>query len=128
MNTPIADGASATFLVSAVETGVPSVGDFLTDKAQGAYTIVTVAVTNTSDNAIDFDAHQQFIRDANNRAFQVDTSATSLASDDNAGAYNAINPGNSVTVRLAFDMPVGVDPATISLRASGGRPVQVALG
>ncbi len=126
MNTPIADGTYATFSVSSVETGIPSVGDYLTDNAQGAFTIVTVSVTNTSTKPIRFTASQQHVRDANNRVFEVDSSATFTANDD-ASWINEINPGNSVTVRLVYDMPPNASPATISLRASGGRPIMVAL-
>ncbi|MDH3013852.1 DUF4352 domain-containing protein [Gordonia alkanivorans] len=127
MNTPVSDGAAGSFVVTSVETGIPSVGDYLTDTAQGAFTIITVTVTNTSNHSIDFNASEQHVRDASNRVFRVDGSATSLASDGDAGWFNDINPGNSVTVRLVFDMPRGTTPATIALRASGGRPALVAL-
>ena len=127
MNTPVSDGAAGNFVVTSVETGIPSVGDYLTDTAQGAFTIITVTVTNTSNHSIDFNASEQHVRDSSNRVFRVDGSATSLASDGDAGWFNDINPGNSVTVRLVFDMPAGTTPATIALRASGGRPALVAL-
>ena len=127
MNTPISDGAAGSFVVSSVETGIPSVGEYLTDTAQGAFAIITVTVTNTSNHSIDFNASEQHVRDANNRVFRVDGSATSMASDGDAGWFNDINPGNSVTVRLVYDMPKDAVPATISLRASGGRPALVAL-
>lgn len=59
MNTPVSDGAAGSSVVTSVETGIPSVGDYLTDTAQGAFTIITVTVTNTSNHSIDFNASEQ---------------------------------------------------------------------
>lgn len=126
MNNPIPDGGFATFTVDGLETGVPAVGEYFIETAQGIYTIITVTVSNTSNRSIRFTTSQQHVRDASNRQFQVDDAATFMANDDTSWV-NEVNPGNSVTVRLVFDMPRGVAATTISLRASGGRPVSVAL-
>ncbi len=126
MNVAVPDGSSARFEVLELRTGLASVGSVLTETAQGVFNVVVVRVANTSEHPIEFTTSQQFVRDSGGRVFDVDSSATAYANDE-ASWFNKINPGNAIVVELVFDMPTGVQPATIFLRASGGRPVTVAL-
>lgn len=126
MRTPVSDGAFAQFEVTGTQTGIATLGEFLTEKAQGVYTLIDVTVTNTSDRPISFSLSQQTVRDTAGRAYQLDDSATVIA-NDNTSWITDINPGNSVNAVLVVDMPTTSTPATIALRASGGRPVTIAL-
>lgn len=126
MRKPVSDGAFAQFEVTGVQTGLASVGDFLTESAQGVYVLIDVTITNTSSSPISFSLSQQVVRDAGGRAYQIDSSATVVA-NDNTSWITDINPGNSVHAVLVVDVPPTAVPASISLRASGGRPVTIAL-
>ena len=126
MRKPVSDGAFAQFEVTGVQTGLASVGDFLTESAQGVYVLIDVTITNTSRSPISFSLSQQVVRDAGGRAYQIDSSATVVA-NDNTSWITDINPGNSVHAVLVVDVPPTAVPASISLRASGGRPVTIAL-
>ncbi|MCX2966353.1 DUF4352 domain-containing protein [Gordonia aquimaris] len=126
VSVPIPDGSFTTFTVLSVETGIASVGDFVSQPAQGEFAILTVTVANTSSHPITFRTSQQQVRDGGGRVFDVDGSAT-VFENDALSWNNEINPGNQITARLVFDMPAEVEPSTVSLRASGGRPVTVAL-
>lgn len=126
MRTPVSDGAFAQFEVTGTQTGIATIGEFLTENAQGVYTLIDVTVTNTSDRPISFSLSQQTVRDTAGRAYQLDDSATVIA-NDNTSWITDINPGNSVHAVLVVDMPTTSTPATIALRASGGRPVTIAL-
>lgn len=104
---PVRDG-KFEFTVEGVQPGVASVGDeFLNQNAQGAFTLVTLKVTNIGD------APQTFY-DSNVRGF--DSQGRELSPDSTAGLYanpsgegwiNEINPGNSVTALVVFDLPAG---------------------
>lgn len=126
LRTPVSDGAFAQFEVTGTQTGITTIGEFLTENAQGVYTLIDVTVTNTSDRPISFSLSQQTVRDTAGRAYQLDDSATVIA-NDNTSWITDINPGNSVNAVLVVDMPTTSTPATIALRASGGRPVTIAL-
>lgn len=117
------------FTVTKVRTGVASVGDqYLGQKAQGQFVLVTVTAKNIGDEAQLLADSSQKVRDAGGREFSAD-SAAAVYLKDNDVLFNQINPGNSVTGVLVFDMPKGAVPASIELHDSpfsGG--VTVRLG
>lgn len=126
---PVRDG-KFEFTVEGVQPGVPSVGDeFLGTTAQGAFTLVTLKVTNIGDEP------QTFI-DSNVKG--VDSQGRELASDSGAGIYansqaegflNEINPGNSVTAVVVFDLPAGETLTKLRVQDSafsGGATINLA--
>jgi hypothetical protein len=102
---PAADG-KFTFTVSKVKCGVDEVGsEFLSEKAQGQFCLVTMNVENTGDEAQTFDAGSQ--KGLTNTGAEVEADGTaSLYANDDADTFLAnINPGNSIkNVVVVYDI------------------------
>lgn len=105
IGTAAADG-QFTFTVSAVKCGVKKVGSqFLSEKAQGQFCLVTMTVENTGDETQMFDASSQ--KGVTNTGAEVDSnSAASLLANENQDSFlENINPGNAITdVVIVFDI------------------------
>lgn len=126
LNTPVRDG-NLQFVVTKVQTGVSRVGDqYLGQKAQGQFVLVSVTVTNVGKSAETFTDSEQKVKDTQGRTFSADSSAD-IYIQDNQVLLQEINPGNSARGVLAFDMPVGATPVSITLKDlslfSGGTTV-----
>lgn len=106
------------FTVTKVQKGVKSVGDqYLNEKAQGQFVLVSVTVSNIGDQAQLLSDSSQKVRDAKGREFSSDTGAA-IYVKDNKVFLEEINPGNAVKGTLVFDMPKGIEPASIELHDS----------
>ncbi|TSD96942.1 DUF4352 domain-containing protein [Gordonia rubripertincta] len=130
LNTPVRDG-KFEFVVTNVESGLSSVGDneFLTAEAQGQFVVVTMTVNNTSKEPKDFSPTNQKLVDTEGRSFEPDTTAQIYLGGSDIPVWDNINPGNTVEVKVVYDMPVDAMPASIELHDSmfsGG--VKVNLG
>ncbi|GAA11539.1 DUF4352 domain-containing protein [Gordonia alkanivorans] len=130
LNTPVRDG-KFEFVVTNVESGLSSVGDneFLTAEAQGQFVVVTMTVNNTSKEPKDFSPTNQKLVDTEGRSFEPDTTAQIYLGGSDIPVWDNINPGNTVEVKVVYDMPVDAKPASIELHDSmfsGG--VKVNLG
>ncbi len=128
LNTPVRDG-KFEFVVTRVEKGLSSVGDnpYLTQKAQGQFVVVSISIKNTSDKPQSFSPSSQKMKDTEGRSFESDTSAQ-IALQSDIPVYDKINPGNTVRVKLVYDMPKDAVPATIELHDSifsGGSTVSL---
>lgn len=109
-NTPAEDGAF-TFRVTRVER-TDHVGDSLTGQdAQGEFLVVTVTVFNHSRTAKMLDASSQKLI-AGKATYDATEDLTSDAFLKN------INPGNSVSANLAFDVPKGTKGDQVVLHDS----------
>ena len=118
MNVPVRDG-KFEFVVTGVEAGLTSLGDnpFLAEDAQGQFVIVTMTVTNIADEPKGLSPSNQKLIDAQGRSFSPDTAAA-LNLDSDVTFWDEINPGNTVTMPLVFDMPVDAVPSAIELHDS----------
>lgn len=130
LNTPVRDG-KFEFVITNVESGLSSVGEneFLTAEAQGQFVVVTMTVNNTSKEPKDFSPTNQKLFDTEGRSFDPDTTAQIYLGGSDIPVWDNINPGNTVEVKVVFDMPVDAKPASIELHDSmfsGG--VKVNLG
>ena len=114
--TAVRDG-KFEFRVTAVDPPVRTVGDnqFLRTTAQGEYILVHVSVTNVGDRPQTYFGSNQKLFDADGRQFENDTRAEINLHDHMA---TTINPGNTIDVVLAFDVPVGTVPAKLQLHDS----------
>lgn len=113
----VEDGKFA-FKVTKVETGLPQVGTGLTaSKAQGQYIVVHLTVTNIGDRAQTFHDGAQKLIDAKGREYSADTGAAIWLEGSNS-FLKEINPGNSVTGFLLFDVPKNVDLRAVELHDS----------
>jgi Domain of unknown function (DUF4352) len=101
-----------------------SVGDTqfgLGETAQGVFTVISLKVTNIGSEPQTLDDSAQYVYDASGRKFSADSAADidlSGANGQGSTWLNDINPGNTVTGKIAFDMPVGDKAVKIDLHDS----------
>ncbi|CAM3709686.1 DUF4352 domain-containing protein [Tsukamurella ocularis] len=129
LNTPVRDG-KFEFVVTGVQTGLAEVGDnpYLAKKAQGQFVIVAMTVKNIGTKPQDFSPSSQKVKDAQGRSFESDSMAQIALGDSDVPVWDNINPGNTVQVKVVFDMPKDAAPATIELHDSmfsGGAKVSL---
>lgn len=125
---PVRDG-KFEFTVESVQPGVPSVGDeFLGQPAQGSFTLVTLKVTNIGDEPQTFFDSNVIGFDSQGRELAADSTAGIYANPNGEGFINEINPGNSVTAVVVFDLPPGETLTSLRLQDSafsGGATVNL---
>lgn len=129
LNTPVRDG-KFEFTVTGVEPGLATIGDnpYLQRKAQGQFVIVSMTVQNTGDKPQAFTPSAQKLKDSQGRTFESDTNAQIALGDSDIPLYDSINPGNTVSVKVVYDMPVDAVPSSIELHDSmfsGGATVNL---
>lgn len=125
---PVRDG-KFEFTVADVQTGVDQVGDdFLNQEAQGSYTLVTMKVENIGDEAQLFDSSNVSGTDSQGREVSSDSEASLYANENTEAFLNEINPGNSVTAIVVFDLPKGEKLAALDVKdsmLSGGAEISL---
>ncbi|MFH5821580.1 DUF4352 domain-containing protein [Georgenia sp. AZ-5] len=128
IGTPVRDG-KFEFTVTGVETGVPTIGDqYLNEQAQGQFVLVHLTVANIGDQAQYLSDSDQTLVDDLGREHSANSTA-GIYLENNEVWLNEINPGNSVSGTLVFDLPVDAVPASIELHDSmfsGGVSVSLA--
>jgi len=119
LNTPVRDG-KFEFVVKSVQPGLAEVGDnpFLAKKAQGQFVIVTLSVQNVGDKPQSFSPSDQKLTDAQGRSFESDSAAQIALGGSDIPVWDNINPGNTVDVKIVYDMPADATPASIALHDS----------
>lgn len=108
------------FNVASVECGKASAGtnEYLTKQAQGQFCFVNVTVKNIGNEAQTFDSSSQYLYDAANAKFSADGTASLYANPQGSTFLNQINPGNTVSGILVFDLPKDKTPVTAELHDS----------
>lgn len=100
---------------------------FMIADAQGEFIILTLSVTNIGDEPQSYFGSNQKLIDTAGREYGVDSKADMWMNDE--GAIMAdINPGNSIQVKMAFDVPPGTQPAELEVHDSmfsGGAKVRL---
>jgi hypothetical protein len=95
-----------------------TIGDnpFLETTAQGVFVVFTMQVTNIGNEPQNFFATNQKLIDVNGREYEASSQADmNLNQVANLGQ---INPGNSVTVKVAFDVPQELQMNALELHDS----------
>ncbi len=118
------------FTVSSVECGKTSVGtnQYLTKQAQGQFCLLSVTVKNIGNEKQSLFSANQYLYNASNQKFSADDTATLYASPNGNSWYNDINPGNSVSGIIVFDLPKDQKPTSAELHDSafsGGVKVEL---
>ncbi len=94
------------FTVSSIECGKSNVGsNFLTKDAQGQYCLLSVAIKNIGDQAQSILSSNQYLFNAEGQKYSADDVATMYNTPNGSSWYNNINPGNSVSGTIVFDIP-----------------------
>ncbi|WP_227983227.1 DUF4352 domain-containing protein [Nocardia spumae] len=124
----VRDGTFA-FVITGIDAPVATLGDnrFLRQTAQGEYVVVHADVTNIGTTPQSYFGSNQKLIDDRGRRYTNDTVAEIDIND--RGVIGAeINPGNKISVAIAFDVSPGTVPATIEFHDSifsGGARVAV---
>lgn len=117
IGTSVRDG-DFEFVVQGVEAGKAEIGgEYLSTKAQGQFVLVTVQVTNIGDKPGTFFGSNAKAVDSQGRGVSASTEAAIYLEDSNS-LYEEINPGNSVTGTIVFDVPTGTSLDSIQLHDS----------
>lgn len=107
------------FTVTKVKCGVTHVGDsIMGEKAQGQFCEVTMKVRNIGNEAQLFDDSDQYAFGADGKKFSADTMAGIDANEGDNAFLDQINPGNSVTGIVVFDIPKTAKIAKLELHDS----------
>lgn len=117
---PARDG-KFEFTVQSVECGKTSVGtnEYLTKKAQGQFCLLKLTVKNIGDEKQSLFSSNQKLFNAAGQEYSADDTATMYASSDDASTWlNDINPGNSVSGVIVFDLPKDQTPIRAELHDS----------
>lgn len=116
---PVRDG-KFEFTVNKQTCGQTSVGDQYVNKtAQGQYCVLSITVKNIGNEAQTFDSSNEYVYDASNNKLSADGTASSYDNSGDEAFLNEINPGNSVTGNVVFDVPKTITPITAELHDSG---------
>jgi hypothetical protein len=108
---PVRDGKFEV-TIKDVETGLPAYGEgFLAEDAQGSFTVVTMKIENIGDEPQMFFADNQIGIDSKGR----ELAAESVLDDS---LLEEINPGNSITANVVFDVAKGVDVDAVEVHDS----------
>ncbi|SDT38176.1 DUF4352 domain-containing protein [Jiangella sp. DSM 45060] len=114
---PAEDG-DFTFVVESVEDGPERIGtDAFGTSPQGRFVYVTITVTNHGDEASSFFGDNQYLVDTEGRKASADTEAA-LYLPESQSLYEEINPGNTLTGTVVFDIPADAVPAAVELHDS----------
>lgn len=128
LDTAVRDG-KFEFTVKSVQCGKSQVGsEYLNKQAQGQYCLVTLSIKNIGDKAQLFDSSSQKAFGAGGEEYSADGAAGIYANPNGETFLNEINPGNSVTGVVPFDIPQGKKIAKLELHDSpfsGGVEVSV---
>jgi uncharacterized low-complexity protein len=117
---PASDG-KFQFTVTAIKCGEPSVTDssgYVSKAAQGQYCLVTISVKNIGDKQQLFSEDDQKLLNASNQQYSPDTTATLYNSNNSDVFVSEINPGNTVSGVLVYDIPKDQVPVTAELHDS----------
>jgi len=108
------------FTVTTMKCGETTVGtsEYLQEKAQGQFCRVSMTIKNIGNEAQSMFADNQKLVDADGKEYSYDSGATIYASSGSSTWYDQINPGNTVTGDILFDVPAGVTPVTALLHDS----------
>lgn len=113
--------AGFNFVVNSFKCGETEIttGDVVISKAdaQGQFCRLNITVTNTGNTASSIRAYSQYLFNTKGQRFEYDVHATSTADGNYIGSQlnDDINPGNSVTADIVFDVPVGDAPTIAEL-------------
>jgi hypothetical protein len=112
-------GGDFEFTVKSMKCGISQVGsDFLNTKAQGTFCKVSLTVKNVTKRAHTFHADGTLTaQDGSGREYEADGTAGIYGNSDGQGFLDEINPGNSVTANVYFDVPKGTKLKTITFDA-----------
>ena len=117
-----ADDGKFQFTVNSIKCGETSLSDSLGNvesTAQGQFCRLNVTVKNIANQPQSLDETAQYLYSAQGAKYSTDTDADIWAQPSDQDPWdNDINPGNSLTSDIMFDVPKNVTPVTAELHDS----------
>ncbi len=108
------------FVVKSVDCGKTVLGnnEFLREEAQGEFCILDVSVKNIGDVPQTFSGSDQLVFNEAGQKYNNDLSAEFALDADGDTWLEEINPGNSLTGKIVFDVPKGTELVKAELHDS----------
>lgn len=133
-DTPAAIGETVTsgdldVTVASFDCGATEIGTApVSTAAQGQFCIAQITAANTGDKAVLFSDSNLKVLDDQGREFKPD-SAAAIYFDNTDPLFASINPGNTLSGKVAFDVPAEFTGKTIVVTSGimSGDPQSVAL-
>lgn len=118
-----ADGAPRDgkfeFDVKSMECGLDDVGaGFIKERAKGQFCVVGMTVTNIGDEAQMFSDSEQYAYNADGVEYSADGGAGIALNKGDKGFLPEINPGISINVQIAYDIPADQEIVQLELHDS----------
>lgn len=102
--------------VTDIEGDMSQIGpDMLGQTADGQYVVVSVEITNTSDESAFFNSGSPKLLDGAGNEYST---APVIPEDQGGELFGQVNPGNTTAGKIVFDIPKDVEPTRITF--SGG--------
>lgn len=118
LNKPVRDG-DFEFVVTSAKIVGPTVGTgYSKEKAQGTFFEATMSVKNIGDSQGSFFADNQKALNASNQQYAASFAASIVANGNASTIFSQINPGNSVTGKVVWDVPKGTTITKLELHDS----------
>ena len=118
LNTAVRDG-QFEFTVADVSCGHDSVGEqWWKHEAQGEFCIVEMSVRNIGTDARRFADGSQKATGPEGHTYAADTGAGVVVNGNGNAVWNVVNPGNAITAKIVFDVPVGGTLTSLQLHDS----------
>ena len=108
--------------MTGIKCGQASLGsEYFKEKAQGQFCTVGMKVKNTGTKAQSFWADKQKLIDAKGAEYSYSSEGTlAAAAEGTANIWlKEINPGNTLTGQLVFDIPTDAKPTKMHLSDGG---------
>ena len=114
--------------ISEVERATEIGDQYLESQAQGEYVIVKYSFANNSDEAIDLMSDELTLIGADGTQYSETTDGV-MAFPDEYAVYETVNPGNSFSGVVVFDVPAGTEVTTLRYEPllSFDDPIEVPL-
>ncbi|MEQ7011277.1 DUF4352 domain-containing protein [Actinopolymorpha sp. B17G11] len=107
-----------TFTVTKVENGPARIGsEFLGTEAQGKFVFVHLKIANHGTEAGTFFGDNQYLIDTKGRKASADGEAA-IYLEESKSLFEEINPGNTLSGIVVFDIPKDAVPASLELHDS----------
>lgn len=116
-----------TYVVTDVEYGVSQLGDeYVNTTPQGQFVVVSLDLTNNGTEALSFSDEMVVLLDGE---IEYSASADAWAYLEESVLYEEVNPGNTLSAQVAFDVPADAHPSVAQLSEGfwGTNTVDVAL-
>ena len=129
-----ADDGDFGFTVTSFQCGQSTLTQpddtYVTSTAQGQFCVMNLNIKNIKSQPQSFDDSAQYVYDNTGKQYSdsSDATITANASGSQCSILPTVNPGNTLTCIVAFDVPKGVTPTYAMLHdSSASNGVKVSL-